>query len=884
MQNDHRPLIAIAETARGAHAARVPVWAARPNRRSPFCLLFSAEKLGEQSFRRAAENSTPAACAPQSATVVPASRHLGLTLHLAGTISLLLAFFLSLTTPTTAAPAAPAAPLLKTDRGRAFILQNGKPLPLHAYNDYIAPMTDKWKERIDEFIRSGETVFFLNILHPPSDYFDSPFWTDDGVFPTTEPAITGSITNQARFIIERCPTARFYVRATVSAPLAWTKKRPGEVQTDDEGNRQRHASISSPSYLDGLNRSLRNVVSYCEAQPWNDRIIGYLALPYGEGLLPLTLTGKMFDCSAVNQQEFRAWVKRQYADQTALRKAWGNTNVTFDTVAVPRDQEWKLKRTTGTPTLGGKPFGAGKLDSNSGTRDRGLFHWIEPVDAARELDYCRFERAMFLRWLRTITTALKEQSTALGRTRLVAADVAKQPLMGWQILSAFDGVGEPRDFPNVLQLSGSWDQGELLDDPTLDALWTPADYHARTVGFAWEPEGPADSMVLRGKTMLAENDARSWVGQGAENQGAFLNPIELEAGLLRNEAMALSRNFHSYWCNVGSSYFHDPKIQEVIARIIPMLGRVAAAPHRETTDAIAFIIDDTSPMYEDLTSGFQSLAVIWQRIQGLAHCGVPYRIYLLSDLRKDNFPEYKVFFFPNLFRVDDDVLALLRKKVLRDGHVAIFGPGTGITDGQHLTAEPATRLLGVKMELVPRTTQRRVIVQEPRGQNHPIVRELSAGHIYGDTYAYGPTIIPADKAVAEAKAASLGWSNTSFFINRPGLFLRENGRGGAGNGQPGPRGVDDYAVLWSCAIPLPAELLRAAARQAGCNIWSEENDVIYASDTFVSIHAVKAGKRILRLPRTATVRDAMTGAALAQSVREVTLELEAVQTRMLLLE
>ena len=114
--------------------------------------------------------------------------------------------------------------------------------------------------------------------------------------------------------------------------------------------------------------------------------------------------------------------------------------------------------------------------------------------------------------------------------------------------------------------------------------------------------------------------------------------------------------------------------------------------------------------------------------------------------------------------------------------------------------------------------------------------------------------------------------------------MRKHGRGGAGNGQPGPRGADDYAVLWSCAIPLPAELLRATARQAGCNVWSEENDVIYASDSFVSIHAVKAGKRILRLTLTATVRDAMTGVVLAQGVREVTLELEAVQTRMLLLE
>ena len=144
---------------------------------------------------------------------------------------------------------------------------------------------------------------------------------------------------------------------------------------------------------------------------------------------------------------------------------------------------------------------------------------------------------------------------------------------------------------------------------------------------------------------------------------------------------------------------------------------------------------------------------------------MPYRIYTLSDLNRDNFPNYKIYFFPNLFCVNDDVIALLRKKVLRDGNLAIFGPGTGITDGKILSAEPATRLLGVKMELVPRTTQRRVIVEEPRGQANAIVRELSAGMTFGDSLAYGPTLVPDERAVENSGAQSLGMSNACFSIH-----------------------------------------------------------------------------------------------------------------------
>jgi hypothetical protein len=134
----------------------------------------------------------------------------------------------------------------------------------------------------------------------------------------------------------------------------------------------------------------------------------------------------------------------------------------------------------------------------------------------------------------------------------------------------------------------------------------------------------------------------------------------VQAGLMRNEAMALSRNFFSYWCNVGSAYFDDTKIQKSIASLVPVLDGAPNQPHRETRDAIAFVVDDTSPMYEDLTSGFQSIAVIWQRIMGLASSGVPYRVVLLSDLELDTFLKYKVYLFPNLFCVNDKVMALLK--------------------------------------------------------------------------------------------------------------------------------------------------------------------------------------------------------------------------------
>lgn len=784
-----------------------------------------------------------------------------------------------------AAPGSPADRPLTLNQGRVRILHQGQPIPAAAYCDYIVDAKfEQWPVRVRQFIRSGVKVHLINVGHLPTDYFDSPFWTDDGVHPEAEPDVPGSIASQARRILADQPDALFFVRTWVSPPLAWTKKNPGEVQTNEKGGQHRQATLASEKYLEGIARTLRNLVSFCESQPWGDRVVGYMPAPLGEGCLPLVIENFMFDVSPANEAGFRAWLRETYGSDAKLQEAWGDPQATLATAGVPRDSAWLEKRRTGTPTLGGKPVNPKSISSNSHAPRPGLFHWIEPANAAPEIDYCRFMRAAKIRWVRTMAQALKGRARELGKTRLVAFDVGKQPLMGWQIQQAFDGQGDGQSFPHLLPLSGSFDLAELFDDPSIDGLWTPADYHARTIGYAYEAEGPADSMVLRGKSFQLENDARSWVGQGGQDQGAWRDPIEAEAGLLRNEALSLSRGFQSYWCNVGSSYFQDDRLQEIVARLTPMIERTHARPHRQTPDAIAMIVDDTSPLYEDFTSGYQSLAVIWQRINGLARCGIPYRIHLLSDLKRDDFPPYKVYLFPNLFKVDDEVLALLRKRVLRNGNLAIFGPSTGITDGRVLTAAPASRLLGVTMELHPRTTTRHVVLQDTRSGSHPIVREAGAGEVYGDNLAYGPTVTPADRAVEHAGGTPLGHANLCWFIHRTGLFVKESGLGAAGNGRPGPRGENDYAVLWSAAVPLPHGLLRAAARWAGCNVWLEEPDVVYASDTFVSIHSVRSGSRTLRLPRPAKVTDAMTGKVLSEGQREIRLEIHAPETRVFWLD
>ena len=773
---------------------------------------------------------------------------------------------------------------ISQDKGRPVIARGGMPTSQNVYCDYI--INGGWRGRVEDFIGSGTRIFHLRVPNGSRanspDYYDEPFWTDDNVFAEDDTHLEWALDVQARSILERSPDACFYIKFLVAPPSAFARNRPDEIQTDEDGNTYRQASFSSPDFARQFSIGLEKIITYCEGRAWSGHILGYLGLPAGEGLNPLNVKGKMFDCSAANEAGFRLWVKQRYATELALRRAWRNDALTFDQVRVPRDRDWLVHRQNATPSLGGEPLDHSSLKSNCKTSQVGLFHWVEEADAPQVRDYCRFMRDAYIAFMQGVHRTAAHTFRRLNVKRVFGLDALKQPQIGWQIQSSFDGIGDGQSFPSMFVLTGSWGMEPLLDDKDLNLLWNPADYYARGVGFAWESEGLTDSMALRGKIAMVENDCRTYVGTGIQDQGAFRDKAEVLAGLLRNAAFPFSRGLHSYWCNVGTSYFHDKDVQEIIRQLVPMQDRLQAHPHRETRHAIAFVVDDESLLYEDFTSGYQTLALILQRIRGLSHCGVPYRIFLLSDLKQASMPSYKTWLFPNLFRVTPDVETLLKDKVFKDGNVAIFGPATGITDGEHLSAEGASRLLGVEMECLPRSPVRHVLIQD---QGHAITRELSANMIYGDSMPYGPLLLPREGALEKTGAVALGHANTFWHQNRPGLFVKEFGNGAASNGIQGERGRGDYAVVFSVAMPLPADLLRACARYAGSHIWCEEDDVIYASDTMVAIHTAKAGPRTLNLPRRCNVMDAFSGNPASQEpASRLELHLDCPDTRIFMLQ
>lgn len=750
--------------------------------------------------------------------------------------------------------------------GRPCVFRGDTRVPLIAYSNVI--VRPSWGEWVSHFLRSGVNIQIIQPSHTGSwgEWGDTYFWLDEGEFHDAEPADTlWGIDQQAEHILKQTPDAMFLVRWSSFPPSRWRKRNVNELQLDSDGKTYNEASMASDKFLTQMCESIRRFIGAIERRPWGERVLGYMFFTLmGEGLTWLSTEGRFFDRSPVMREKWRAFVRERYADDKALHEAWGDANASLDTIEVPTDDALRRKALT-------------------------LPQWPDPKSLRMERDYCELQKRLFHRWFTAVFDTILDATKA--RPALFGVDALKQHLLGWEINEAFFGKAGMEYGHYALSMhaaSGSLGVGPLLDHPAMQFVITPADYTNRAMGMAYEGEGVSDSMVLRGKSMFIENDARTYLSctespEKTPPMGAFMDDREVTAGLLRNSASVLSRGLMHYWMDVSGGWFNHDDIQKGIREDKRVLEAGYARPHRETEHAIAVVYDDDSPLHENLTRGFQHLAILRQRTEALAFAGIPYRMYLLSDLRRSNFPGYRCYLFPNLYNVSDATLAVIREKCFCDGRISIFGPGTGITDGTKITHEPAEKLLGMPMRIFDRTAGRRVRL---RDRSHLALRDARMPALYGDSFPYGPILAPDPARLAGSGVQTLGHAVFTWYVNTAGLALKEFGCGAAGNGQPGERGAGDYATVFSGAIPIPSPLLRSLARYGGCHVWCEDDVVVSASESVASVHVTQAGPMTVRFPRrVGVVTDAQTGAVVGRDVKEVRLEIgQPPVTRVLFLD
>jgi hypothetical protein len=775
---------------------------------------------------------------------------------LAGVISLAFAAFMGEAGPCRAQKKLPDVEV-KPYHGRPTVFIDGKPDALPGYCPWY---TEGFFEKYTPLLYQHKFGAYHLDIRTLADAYE--LWSGDRIDskPVVEtPPDFFSLDRQVGIILKGDPGARFFIRVGINPPSSWTKLHPQEFFLNENGKASDTPSLASDTFWRAATAYCAAIVGFVESRPWADRVIGYGNFHLAEGCHIPVAEGWLYDRNPLMVQKWREFLKEKYSTIQNLRASYRDSTLTFETSDVPRD---KLK---------------GSVQEVSA-----LLYWQGAQDNQPLRDYLELTRDLFHSRFRQMGAAMEG---AASRKVLILHDALKQPMSGWNLFGFF-AIGPERNmswslaYPELMAGSGSIDVSRLFENtPGFDGLVTPHDYQARGVGGVYEPEGMADSDVLRGKLFWSEMDTRfSPVNDpdGSKGLGSARNVDEWAAITWRNFASGWTRGYHSYWHHAWSvaDWFKDPRVQAVIQRQVEVIRESLSWTH-ETVPGIAMILDDSSVLETNGSGNFLNEAVMWEYKMGLARCGVPFRIYLFDDLSLDNFPKHRVYYFPNLFRVDDKRLEILKKKVFRDGVVVVWGPGSGISDGVTIGTASAAKLTGFDFEMLPVNAPRRILISD---FTHPVTRGLPADMVIGGPLPYGPVLMP-----IKCKELGLAWAKGG--NNHIGLGLKEFGNGAEGNPEGiAPRGDGDYAAIFSTAANLPADLWRNIARYAGAHVYCESNDILLADNSVVALHSLKAERKRILLPGKYKVKDLIAGKQYSGGTKEIVFDLKSPETRVFLLE
>jgi len=695
--------------------------------------------------------------------------------------------------------------------------EDGKVSRIDDREEYVRRLTELCRPFGERGIHGYEVP--TNIGWNGPDDWDVVNPTDRGCAP---------IDDQLRSVVGADPEARMMIEFVIHAPDAWKEAYPDEMELDDRGMRYQ-ASIGSNRYIDELCANLPRVVQHVESGPYARNVLNYFFSCYNEGFTESCLRNAVTDFSPAMHRALRVWLREKYnGDEAALREAWREPDVTFQNAAVPtRDEQM--------------------------TTHAGWFR--DPLRSRKVLDYiqCRVDRYVDMHY--RIARTVKE--ACAYRVPVYCFGVYLQ-VSGWPgcYWSPESGMADYQYNTHALSVQTGWKR--IIECPDIDGWESPYDYYYRQMGGVVLNQSIEESMHLRGKLFQINEDTRTFLSFPSDVYGRVSTREETTAVHRRNFGAIASQWEGGNWMEQLSNWLHDEEVLDQLGEFNRLLQCSIQWPETPV-DAIGVFIDEISLRYERPLMDLDWDLIYKQRVFGLSHCGVPFRVHLLDDLELHNMPDYKCNILLNAFYMTPEREAMVREKLCRDGKTLVWMIAPGFchsTEG--LSTDSMQRLTGIRFTKEDVTWEQWITLCN---FTHPITQGLAHDLTYGSNVRIGPSFIVDDPDVTV-----LGRKLMYRGRHEPALVVKE---------------FDTHRSMYSGAPLLPADLLRNIARYAGSHVYTDSNDVVIVGRGLLTYHTVAPGPRTVRLPQPATVHDLFTGECLATDADELTLTFDQPGTQVL---
>lgn len=635
----------------------------------------------------------------------------------------------------------------------------------------------------------------------------------------------------------------------------WGEQFPDDVSRRDDGSvanmfgQVRYPpSMSSDKYRELSKKALSAFIKHME-EKWGDNILGYqpgngfggewlMFNSFWEQATPPTKFG-VEDYSPVARAGFRVWLKDKYQTIEKLRSAWDDPEVTFETADPPNE----IQRYSTTYGI--------FFDPAAGTRVPDFISYFNDTVARVLLENCA--------WVKELT----------GRKKIVGV------FYGYLWVN----------FPNLsAKNTGHLGIKRVFASPDVDFICSPYTYDNKQVGGPNNAQTLPEQALLHGKLYLNEVDTETHLQQRQWRWGNSLNLptnfAETRGLLIRDFGYSFTKGMGLWWTDLRGGDYNSDEIIGLLAKLKQIDEKHLESDKSLSAD-IAVIMDEDSFKYFGDGEPFLNALLTAQKQWHLGFIGAPWEPYILSDIANPKLRDFKLYIFLNTFRVTPEQRAAIHARLKRNNATALWIYAPGYITEDKLSTAAMRDLTGINLvEDLPMGE----LHVDITNREHPMTSALPAGHAYGTDVNvadiiryYDHQLYLKDPRDPGAQRDLPGFRiGPRFYVNDPeatvlgrlaGIVQEDPtqvGRRGRRGGPAAPRihqpGLvvkpqNGWTSVYSAAPVVSHEVLRGIAKAAGCHIYSDAGDVVYANRDFLVIYGPKGGTRTVRLPQKSRVLD-----------------------------
>lgn len=658
--------------------------------------------------------------------------------------------------------------------------------------------------------------------------------------------------------LQRIPNARIILRLYVCNPPDFAKNYPNELLRFNDGStahftkwyamsnlplaERGYPSFASDVWRRGIAESLYNYVTHVRQSAYARNVIGYFVC--GGGTEEWYYWGDYdhgkycCDFSPPMLKAFREHLRRKYnGDVVQLRKGWHDNTADFGS-ALPPDPMARRQGATGV-----------FWDESQRNRLRDYYY---------------------------VHNKVMEDSL------LIFARAVKQACKGEQLVGMFHGYLQN----HWLLEGGQATLRDLLSSPDVDFWSGPPQYDRRGQGEHGCIRFPPASLKTHGKLWISESDIRTCCSETAPGNPALYGRTpdmeESLATLKREFAHQLCEGNNGWWFQMGKAWYHHEPILSLFGQM-QRVGEAATRFQRSSDTDIATVVHLDS-LFTGPPWPVSSALLDAIKVQETCRIGAPVEHYLLEDILADNTKPYKLYLMLNCFRLSDAQRRLIDERLRRRGAVLVwmYAPGLFNPD-QAAERDPAhtQQLLGFRLQSK---------IGPPAAPDMKLTADgaawlpgFAADRVFGSferqrwdgdkatgqfRRAPAQATTLSERFMADESAVSLGSAKVlARFVqgSEPAIVARQS---------------KESTDVWIGSVMAPADLLRSIARRAGCHLFCDADEIIYANRSFLAIHTAKAGTRDFQLRRPSDVIEVFSGQSLGKNVTQFRDTIPAFRTRL----